>query len=168
MAGDYYSQLLSWLFSIILCQKLFTKLFLPSNLLKANFRDKKFFSKSHWEFLKPQNNDIQITKGDQEAKQVLRVSLHPSHHLCKPLDGQSGTWKDETKRHDESTLSHEIILIIKGKHISLKLFFNSSTNKELILSVIYCYHFRRRSWQLTPVFLPGEFHGQRSLASYSP
>ena len=26
----------------------------------------------------------------------------------------------------------------------------------------------RRAWQLTPVFLPGKFHGQRSLASCSP
>ena len=26
----------------------------------------------------------------------------------------------------------------------------------------------RREWQRTPVFLPGEFHGQRSLAGYSP
>ena len=26
----------------------------------------------------------------------------------------------------------------------------------------------RRKWQSTPVFLPGEFHGQRSLASCSP
>ena len=26
----------------------------------------------------------------------------------------------------------------------------------------------RRIWQPTPVFLPGEFHGQRSLAGYSP
>ena len=26
----------------------------------------------------------------------------------------------------------------------------------------------RRKWQLTPVFLPGEFHGQRCLADYSP
>ena len=26
----------------------------------------------------------------------------------------------------------------------------------------------RREWQLTPVFLPWEFHGQRSLVSYSP
>ena len=26
----------------------------------------------------------------------------------------------------------------------------------------------RRKWQPTPVFLPGEFHGQRSLADYSP
>ena len=25
-----------------------------------------------------------------------------------------------------------------------------------------------RNWQPTPIFLPGEFHGQRSLAGYSP
>ena len=26
----------------------------------------------------------------------------------------------------------------------------------------------RREWVPTPVFLPGEFHGQRSLVGYSP
>ena len=26
----------------------------------------------------------------------------------------------------------------------------------------------RRAWQPTPVFLPGEFHGQRSLECYGP
>ena len=26
----------------------------------------------------------------------------------------------------------------------------------------------RRKWLPTPVFLPGEFHGQRSLIGYSP
>ena len=26
----------------------------------------------------------------------------------------------------------------------------------------------RRKWQPTPVFLPGEFHGQRSVAGYNP
>ena len=26
----------------------------------------------------------------------------------------------------------------------------------------------RRKWQPTPVFLPGEFHGQRSLVGYNP
>ena len=26
----------------------------------------------------------------------------------------------------------------------------------------------RREWERTPVFLPREFHGQRSLESYSP
>ena len=27
---------------------------------------------------------------------------------------------------------------------------------------------QRSEWQLSPVFLPGESHGQRILASYSP
>ena len=27
---------------------------------------------------------------------------------------------------------------------------------------------RSRKWQPTPVILPGEFHGQRSLEGYSP
>ena len=27
---------------------------------------------------------------------------------------------------------------------------------------------RERKWQPTPIFLPGEFHGQRRLAGYSP
>ena len=26
----------------------------------------------------------------------------------------------------------------------------------------------RREWQSTPVFMPGEFHGHRSLVGYSP
>ena len=26
---------------------------------------------------------------------------------------------------------------------------------------------RRREWQLIPIFLPGEFYGQRSLVGYS-
>ena len=26
----------------------------------------------------------------------------------------------------------------------------------------------RRKWQSTPVFLPGDFHGQKSLMDYSP
>ena len=26
----------------------------------------------------------------------------------------------------------------------------------------------RRKWQPTPVFLPGKFHGRRSMVSYSP
>ena len=34
--------------------------------------------------------------------------------------------------------------------------------------LIPCVWFQwRRKWQLTPVFLPGESHGQRSLAGYS-
>ena len=32
---------------------------------------------------------------------------------------------------------------------------------------VYIYPWRRK-WQPAPVFLPGKFHGQRSLAGYSP
>ena len=33
---------------------------------------------------------------------------------------------------------------------------------------VICLHPWRREWQPIPVFFPGEFHGQRSLAGYSP
>ena len=33
---------------------------------------------------------------------------------------------------------------------------------------VYVYMYWRRKWQPTPVFLPGKFHGQRSLVGYSP
>ena len=34
---------------------------------------------------------------------------------------------------------------------------------------IYIYtHILNRKWQFTPLFLPGQFHGQRTLAGYSP
>ena len=33
---------------------------------------------------------------------------------------------------------------------------------------VYMFIIWRRKWQPTPVFLPGEFHVQRSLADYSP
>ena len=44
--------------------------------------------------------------------------------------------------------------------------------KELETASLKYKHFGkipcRREWQPTAVFLPGEFHGQRSLAGYSP
>ena len=37
------------------------------------------------------------------------------------------------------------------------------------LTILFPYSWKgRRAWQPTPVFLPGESHGQRSLAGYSP
>ena len=40
-------------------------------------------------------------------------------------------------------------------------------NWAISLSLFTFMHWRRK-WQSTPVFLPGKFHGQRSLVSYSP
>ena len=36
------------------------------------------------------------------------------------------------------------------------------------LSLVDNKFLQRRKWQPTPVFLPGESHGQRSLVGYSP
>ena len=33
---------------------------------------------------------------------------------------------------------------------------------------LHCSYLWRRKWQPTPVFLPGESHGQKSLVGYSP
>ena len=50
-----------------------------------------------------------------------------------------------------------------GKHAPLKLPpFTEGANWELLTSGW------RRKWQPTPVFLPGELHGQRNLVGYSP
>ena len=41
------------------------------------------------------------------------------------------------------------------------------TTKQLHFTHFILYHWRRK-WQPTPVFLPGEPHGQRSLAGHGP
>ena len=33
---------------------------------------------------------------------------------------------------------------------------------------MYTYIYWRKKWQPIPVFLPGKFHGQKSLVGYSP
>ena len=40
--------------------------------------------------------------------------------------------------------------------------------KTLKLYILNMWSPWRRKWQPTPIFLPGEFHGQRSLVDYSP
>ena len=43
----------------------------------------------------------------------------------------------------------------------------SDTTERLYFTHFILYHWRRE-WQPTPVFLPGESHGQRSLAGHGP
>ena len=70
------------------------------------------------------------------------------------------------------------ILWYKGTHKDIKHFLGGASGKE---SVCQCRSHNRcgfnpyvgkipwsRKWQPAPVFLPGKFRGQRSLASYKP
>ena len=45
---------------------------------------------------------------------------------------------------------------------------NPSTMKETLIQSLGQGDPLEKEWLLTPVFLPGEFHGQKSLAGYSP
>ena len=47
-------------------------------------------------------------------------------------------------------------------------FFSSLLFCYLNMNIINIRKDWRRKWQPSPVFLPGKFHGQRSLAGYSP
>ena len=68
---------------------------------------------------------------------------------------------------------HKIILI----HVIIFLNYSISPFKKMVFQLVYmCFNSIhcveqiiawRRKWQPTPVFLPGGFHGQTSLAGYS-
>ena len=60
----------------------------------------------------------------------------------------------ETLRHDESL----VVQTVKNLLAMWETGFDSRIRKIPW----------RRAWLSTPVFLPGEFHGQRSLMGYSP
>ena len=53
-----------------------------------------------------------------------------------------------------------ILMCVKWSHCSFDLYF-------LWLRILYTF-FWRSEWQPTPIFLPGESHGQSSLVGYSP
>ena len=54
--------------------------------------------------------------------------------------------------------------VTKGGSVIQELACMQETHVRSLSWTIPC----RREWLLTPVFLPKEFHGQRSLASYNP
>ena len=57
-------------------------------------------------------------------------------------------------------MHHEMVAPIKLTHPSSPYVFTFKKYNIMLP--------RRRKWQPTPVFLPGEIHGQRNLAGYSP
>ena len=56
-------------------------------------------------------------------------------------------------------------------HFIGKARFQSAIDTEELVKLFFSFPLApnwRGKWQPTPVFLPGKFHGQRSLAGYSP
>ena len=101
------------------------------------------------------------------CKLFLRIDVCGSWPVLRGI-----RWKLSLASHHSFPLVIE--LSFEKRQASLGGFFCGSDGKECLL----CRRPRfsswvgknpwRRSWQSTPVFLPGESHGQRSLAGYSP
>ena len=53
-------------------------------------------------------------------------------------------------------------------HINMYVCVHKISKGLCIVSIIDLFQTWRRKWQPTPVFLPGESHGQRNLAGYGP
>ena len=60
-----------------------------------------------------------------------------------------------TEQHEQQSLAHSVVVLVWSSHQGMS---NAPQPHG---------HGRKR-WQPTPVFLPGESHGQRSLVGYSP
>ena len=56
----------------------------------------------------------------------------------------------------------------QGSQVFISSWINKRQKKNSYLLLLYDCNSWRRKWQPTPVFLPGESHGRRSLVGYSP
>ena len=82
-----------------------------------------------------------------------KVRLEEQWHL----NGSQTIWPSEVLYKGEE--HSEMNIPGRGRRGSLRLEVSDSD---------FPYLSTGEGWQLTPVFLPGEFHGQRSLAGYGP
>ena len=71
-----------------------------------------------------------------------------------------------------SILWHLAFVMVQCSHMHMStgktIAFAIGTFVNKVMPLLFNTLYWRKEWQPTPVFLPGEFHGQRSLASYSP
>ena len=87
--------------------------------------------------------------------------LHLLYHVSSPL---SIHWAILSFGAFQSKLQTSVLYLLPPKKLQLKML--SKNPNELFDQPNTS--FWRREWQPTPVFLPGEFHGQRRLVGYSP
>ena len=85
----------------------------------------------------------------------------------KEKQGKIQEKNDKTKtKHIKVTLNWNVqlyqILLLDRSCPSICVFV------QLVKIYMYTYIYWRRKWQPIPVFLPGKFHGQKSLVGYSP
>ena len=96
--------------------------------------------------------------------------------VCKVWlpDKQHQQFPRKLARNANSQVWHQITSWTGNAEVGTSnLYFNKSPQTSLVAQIWRWLHWvtkipRRRAWRPTPVFLPAEFHGQSSLAGYSP
>ena len=98
----------------------------------------------------------------------LRYSCLENPHGQRSLEGYSPWGRKESDMTEQLSTARCIIVYmpITGS-VGKKSACNAGATGDAGLILHWADPWRRK-WQPTPVFSPGEFHGQRSLAGYSP
>ena len=112
-----------------------------------------------------------------------RLSSDSECSLCSfslapgPVQPSSSCFRSHIKYHllRETSPSHPKLVPLSHRHTCVCTRSHRHTHMLALFSIknlrpfiMACVFVWRRKWQLTPVFLPGKSHGQRSLAGYSP
>ena len=89
----------------------------------------------------------------------------PTGLPCSPLLTPHGSW---CRSHIPAVPSAKTTLVQRPEPHFPKFLFREAYTDHFIKNSAHSTPTWRREWQPTPVFLPGEFRGQRSLAVHSP
>ena len=102
------------------------------------------------------------------------------HRVFEIRSMETPTLKCHLEQDLEQVTRKQFSLGLRGSQTTLRIQWNMDPLLRTLTSLVTCNGGsssfnpwvrkmpQRRKWQPTPVFLPGEFQGQRSLAGYSP
>jgi len=76
---------------------------------------------------------------------------------CIPKENELSVWRKYLHSYRHCNIIHNL------QHIE-----PFKCTLSLLIYKVYVIYIWRRKWKPTPVFLPGKWHGQRSLPGYSP
>ena len=118
----------------------------------------------------PWDNVINISVSISLMRKLDTEKLSLLPKVVQQGDGRCRTWNPGLSLLQTMLLEGHNTLPISGAQWRVIIIINGGFPMFWAISMCftcnYYFHWRRK-WQPTPVFLPGEFHGQRTLVSYS-
>ena len=104
-------------------------------------------------------------RADQEAKKADYIPTDKTQAVLKAL-GLIEEMPQPCYAKKENWAKHKGLISLRGWYMLDKKIMIPQAQQWKITKALF--ESWRRKWQPTPIFLPGEFHGERSLVGYSP